>query len=143
MDKRVLNVLRFLAMFLFLVAVAAIAGETRFFIPSGNRTTNTDYVVPVVSQPTRGFLAPATATFSVPQDKAVKIPVLPIGTKQLRIYANPGADINFGPADVASGTAYPEIASGSLSDSIVVGTINPDIYLIGRDAPATATLICQ
>lgn len=143
MKKNDLNVVRFFALFLFIGAVAAFAGETMFFIPSGNRTTNPDYVVPVINQPTRGFLAPTTATFSVPEDTAIKIPTLPAGTKQVRIYANSGADINFGPANVASGTAYPEIASGSLSEAIVVGVLNPNIYLIGRSGPATATLICQ
>lgn len=143
MKEKVLNVLRLLALFLFFVVVASIAAETRFFIPHSTRTTSSDYVVPVISMPTAGFLSPATATVSVPKDTAVKIPVLPTGTKQLRIYVNPGEDINFGPANVASGTTYPGIASGSLSDPIIVGTLTPDIYLIGRTDAATATLICQ
>lgn len=143
MKEKILNVLRVVAFFLFFVAAVSIAGETRFFIPHSTRTTSSDYVVPVIAQPSAGFLTPATATVSVPEDTAVKIPALPAGTKQLRIYVNPGADVNFGPANVASGTAYPEIASGSLSDPIIVGTLTPDIYLIGRTDAATATLICQ
>lgn len=129
---------------LLLVGIAAIAGQTLYFIPGGSqKTSTTDYVVPVISNPTTGYLVPATATFSIPQHTAVKIPTLPLGTKQVRIYVNPGAGANIGPSTVASGTAYPEVASATMSDPITVGTLSPNIYLIGRSAAATGTLICE
>ncbi len=130
--------------FLVLITVTALAGQTLFFMPGGaQRTTTTDYVVPVISNPSTGFLVPATATFSIPQHSAVKVPSLPAGTKQLRIYVNPGAGANIGPSTVASGTTYPEVASDTMSDRITVGTTTPEIYLIGRSAVATGTLICE
>lgn len=131
------------AVLLACMATIALAGETRFFIPEGQRTTSSDYVVPVINQPTAGYLVPATATFSIPQHAAVKVPTLPTGTKQFRVYVNPGTGANIGPSNVASGTTYPEIASATLSDPITVGTLTPDIYMIGRTAAATGTLICQ
>ena len=143
MKEKMFRLLPLLAALAFCVVVAAIAGETRFFIPDGQRTTSSDYVVPVINQPTAGYLVPATATFSIPQHAAVKVPTLPTGTKQFRVYVNPGAGANIGPSSVASGTTYPEIASATLSDPVTVGTLTPDVYMIGRTAAATGTLICQ
>jgi hypothetical protein len=127
-----------------LATIAAIAGNTLFLIPGGSqRSMTTDYVVPVISNPTSGYLVPTIATFSIPQHTAVKIPTLPTGTKQVRVYVNPGAGANIGPSTVASGTTYPEVASSSLSNPIAVGTLTPSIYLIGRTAAATGTLLCE
>lgn len=143
MKEKMFRLLPLLAVLAFCVVVAAIAGETRFFIPDGQRTTSTDYVVPVINQPTAGYLVPATATFSIPKNTAVKIPTLPTGTKQYQVYVNPGAGANIGPSNVASGTTYPEVASNTITDPVAVGTLTPAVYMIGRTAAATGTLICQ
>jgi hypothetical protein len=71
------------------------------------------------------------------------VPTLPAGTKHFRIYIWPGAGANFGPAGVASGTSYPEIASTTTSDPFYVGTTTPAIYTIGRTAAATGTILCE
>lgn len=135
-----------LLMIILMIMTAAVllAGDTLFFIPGGSqKTTNTDYVVPVITNPSSGHLTPATATFSIPADTAVRVPTLPDGTKRYRIYVQPGADANFGPASVASGTTYPPIASGSLSEYFYPGTTTPTTYCIGREAAATGTIICE
>jgi hypothetical protein len=135
-----------LLMIVLMIATAAIvmAGDTRYFIPGGSQqTTNTDYVVPVITEPSVGYLVPATATFSIPADTAVQVPTLPDGTKKFRVYIVPGAGANYGPSDVASGTDYPGLASDTLSDAITVGTTTPSVYYIGRTAAATGTLICE
>lgn len=130
--------------FMIMAAAIAMAGDTRFFIPGGSQqTTNTDYVVPVITEPSIGYLVPATATFSIPADTAVQVPTLPDGTKKFRVYIVPGAGANYGPSDVASGTNYPGIASDSLSEPITVGTTTPSVYWIGRTEAATGTLICE
>jgi hypothetical protein len=135
-----------LLMIVLMIATAAIvmAGDTRYFIPGGSQqTTNTDYVVPVITEPSVGYLVPATATFSIPADTAVQVPTLPDGTKKFRVYIVPGAGANYGPSDVASGTTYPPIASGSLSEYFYPGTTTPTTYCIGREAAATGTILCE
>jgi hypothetical protein len=127
-----------------MTAAVLLAGDTLFFIPGGSqKTTSIDYVVPVITNPSSGHLTPATATFSIPADTAVQVPTLPAGTKRYRIYVQPGADANFGPASVASGTTYPPIASGSLSEYFYPGTTTPTTYCIGREAAATGTILCE
>ena len=129
---------------LLMVAITAFSAQTLYFMPGGaQKTSTTDYVVPVISNPTTGFLVPATAIFSIPQDVAVKIPALPVGTKQVRVYIHPGKDANMGPSSVASGTTYPCVASGTMSERITVGTLSPSIYFVGRSGDATGTLICE
>ncbi|PKL38710.1 MAG: hypothetical protein CVV41_06720 [Candidatus Riflebacteria bacterium HGW-Riflebacteria-1] len=126
------------------LAIVALAGEARYFIPGGSqRTTNSDYVIPVITEPSTGYLTPATATFSIPANTAVKVPTLPDGTKKFRVYVVPGAGANFGPAGVASGTNWPDIASDTISDYFHVGTTTPNVYYIGRAGAATGTLLCE
>ncbi|MEW6708312.1 MAG: hypothetical protein AB1403_00685 [Candidatus Riflebacteria bacterium] len=126
------------------IALVAMAGDARYFIPGGaQRTTNTDYVVPVITNPSTGCLTPDDAEVSISQHSAVQVPTLPAGTKRFRLYVQPGAGANWGPSNVASGTSFPEIASATLSDYFYVGTTTPTVYFIGRTAAATGTVICE
>lgn len=138
------NIFALALLMAFLLISLGVAAETLYFIPGGSqKTTNTDYVVPTINCPSKGYLVPAVASFSIPADTAVQIPTLPDGTKQVSVYVWPSSDANFGPSVVASGTSYPAIASGSLSPPFTVGTTTPLIYFIGRSAAATGTLICE
>lgn len=144
MKNKLLQSLPLIVALVVCLAIAALAGDARYFIPSGaQRTTNTDYVVPVINDPSTGYLVPATATFSIPANTAVKVPTLPAGTKRFRVYVQPDGVANFGPSNVASGTTYPSIASATLSDHFSVGTTTPNVYLIGRTGAATGTLVCE
>ena len=144
MKNKLLQSLPLVVALVVCLTIVALAGDARYFIPAGSqRTTNTDYVVPVIDSPSTGYLAPATATFSIPANTAVKVPTLPAGTKRFRVYVHPDAASNFGPSNVASGTTYPPIASATISDYFPVGTTTPNVYYIGRSGAATGTLLCE
>jgi hypothetical protein len=127
---------------LLVLACAAVcsAGDLLFFIPNGQKTTATDYVVPTLDAPTTGH---KTATIlSVPVASAVRIPTLPAGTKKYRIWVHTNTSgINIGPLTVASGSTYPSLASATLHGPYPVATTTPSTYLVGTSAVATATIL--
>ena len=90
-----------------------------------------------------GFLTVTSASKSVPADSAVTVGTLPAGTKQIAFYVHAGTGVNYGPAGVASGTSYPEVASATLSPWFEVATSTPSIYLIGNSGAATATILAR
>lgn len=144
MKNKLLQSLPLAVVLVVCLTIVALAGDARYFIPAGSqRTTNTDYVVPVIENPSNGYLTLASPTFSIPANTAVKVPTLPAGTKRYRVYVVPGAGANFGPVGVASGTNWPEIASDTKSDYFCVGTTTPSVYYIGRAGAATGTLLCE
>lgn len=133
--------------FLALVGIGAARlqadSASKLLVPKGVVTDNDYYVVPVTECPSSGFKTVATPTMSIPGDTAVKVYNLPEGTKRFRLWVHPGKSVNFGPSDVASGTAYPSVASATLSDYFNISRQDPEIYFIGTDGAATGTLICE
>lgn len=129
------------------IAIAAMvsAGDTTLIVPTGNKTTSTDYVVPVIETPTTGYKTVAAPIVSVPVATPVSIGTLPAGTKVVEVYvATAGQSVSYGPSTISSGTvaAYPFIpASNKVSFS--VSTTTPAIYLIGTSAVATATILAR
>jgi len=140
-----MKIKRFLVLFIAVMlcgALAAIGGEARYFIPGGSqRTTNSDYVVPVIQNAGTGYLTPATFTFSIPQHTAVRVPTLATGTKRFRVYVYANG-ANYGPSSVASGVSY-LVATATLTDFMTVATTTPRVYFIGLSAAATGTLLCE
>jgi hypothetical protein len=124
-------------------AVMAFAGEQTKIVPNGQKSTTSDYVVPVIKTPTDGYKTVATPSLTVPAATAVLVGTLPAGTKILEIHVpSNGLAVNYGPVGVSSGTSYPSIAAGA-KISIPVGTTTPAIYLIGTAGAASPTVLAK
>ena len=137
------RILAFMALFATALCFAEAGDASKFVVPNGHVTTRDYYTVPTVECPSKGFLSPASASMSISGNTAKKVDSLPSGTKRFRIWVHPGKGVNFGPKEVASNTAYPHIASGTLSDYFNVSGTEPEFYFIGVGGNATGTLICE
>ncbi len=126
---------------LVMLSALAFADDLMLLVPTGQRTTNPNYVVPVVESPTLGFKALATPTLTITYPTSVQCPTLPAGTKAVRFWIWSGdSGANIGGSDVATGTPYPTVASATASEWFTVATTTPTIFLVGTAATTTATV---
>lgn len=88
-----------------------------------------------------GYKVVTTPSITVASDAAVIIGTMPYGCRTLEVYAV-SANVNYGPSDISTGTAWPYIPVGT---SKVISTDNnsrtPSIYFRPRGTSTGTTLL--
>lgn len=123
-----------------MVSCVALAEETLLIVPDGTRTTNPGYVVPTLDGGSTGYKAMGSYTWSL-ASAPTRCPTLPAGTKAVKFYVRQTTcTVAFGPSTVATGTAWPQVASETATEWFTVATLTPSIYGVSID-PATVSVI--